>query len=345
MMRRALILYGGLGDVALISALSRLLAQSGHAHLILVTSEKFVAFARRYGAFDSVIAHSLEGGSRALRELACLNVAGVYDLHNTSFTESPYFAWLSNWRGAAIHLPFIRAARLDSRVPVTIVPERITKDNDANVVSYLRRLGITDVLIQPNSLRLLPRRGDFRAARLWRERLGTRHNGEIVALVPFSRYQHKQWLQEHWKAFVRAIKATNRALCLVCSRPEFDQAKALDLGEDVNIVAADTPEEYVAIALAVDIVVTVDSGIKHIAGYLNRPVLALYGPTSPRIWGTLSKLEFQALGSSHCHPCNNSYFCPAREWICMQLIRPEQVAQALDHQLGRTARPMQNSLI
>lgn len=69
-------------------------------------------------------------------------------------------------------------------------------------------------------------------------------------------------------------------------------------------------------------VVSVDTGTMHLASLLNRPVLALFGPTSPRRTGPWSKNSFVLQENLSCIPC---FQRNCRALTCMQKLSPEKV--------------------
>jgi ADP-heptose:LPS heptosyltransferase len=75
------------------------------------------------------------------------------------------------------------------------------------------------------------------------------------------------------------------------------------------------------------LVVSVDGGIMHAAVALQRPTLALFGPTDPQIW-----FPYQGLGPyqvlcrrDDCHPCGR-HTCP--DFLCLPRLEAVDVAEA-----------------
>ncbi len=56
----------------------------------------------------------------------------------------------------------------------------------------------------------------------------------------------------------------------------------------LNMLGKTTLQEVGALIESCDVVVTADTGSLHIALALNKPVVALFGPTDPKLWGPLT---------------------------------------------------------
>ena len=72
-----------------------------------------------------------------------------------------------------------------------------------------------------------------------------------------------------------------------------------------------------------------DSGLMHVAAALNRPLVAIYGSSSPEFTPPLSgKVELLATGIE-CQPCYRRE-CPYGHLRCLTGIPPDMVAEAID---------------
>ncbi len=76
------------------------------------------------------------------------------------------------------------------------------------------------------------------------------------------------------------------------------------------------------------VVVSTDSGPRHLAVALNRPVVALYGPTDPAWTPTYNRPEMALAESLACRPCYQSP-CPLKHHRCMQDLSVERVLAAV----------------
>ncbi len=84
-----------------------------------------------------------------------------------------------------------------------------------------------------------------------------------------------------------------------------------------------------------DLVITNDTGPRHIATALGRKVISLFGPNNPQWTQTGYKDEIQIVGTAECAPCDKPQ-CTQDENLCMNSITADMVCAAADKILGPT---------
>jgi heptosyltransferase-2 len=102
----------------------------------------------------------------------------------------------------------------------------------------------------------------------------------------------------------------------------------------VSLAGKTSLAEAVALIARADAVVSNDSGLLHVASALNRPVIAIYGPTDPDHAPPFSDLAASISLRLECAPCRQRE-CPLGHHNCMRGISGEQVWQTLQPMLGR----------
>ncbi|HEY1151419.1 MAG TPA: lipopolysaccharide heptosyltransferase II [Pseudoduganella sp.] len=100
----------------------------------------------------------------------------------------------------------------------------------------------------------------------------------------------------------------------------------------VNLAGKTSLGEAVALIARADAVVSNDSGLLHVASSLNRPVIAIYGPTDQDHAPPFSDLAASISLRLECSPCRQRE-CPLGHHNCMRGISGEQVWQTLQPML------------
>ncbi|MFB9084946.1 lipopolysaccharide heptosyltransferase RfaC [Erwinia tracheiphila] len=97
----------------------------------------------------------------------------------------------------------------------------------------------------------------------------------------------KHWPEKHWRKLIELLQSSGLKIKLPWgSEPEHQRALRLAEGFDHAEVLTKLTLEQVAHTLAGSkAVVSVDTGLSHLAAALNRPNITLYGPTDPGLIG------------------------------------------------------------
>jgi heptosyltransferase-1 len=139
----------------------------------------------------------------------------------------------------------------------------------------------------------------------------------FVLANPFAGWISKQWPIEYYEKLAQLLKRDG--LELVLNVPESRAAEIKTLHVHSSSIAGLIHATRRAVA-----VVGVDSGPLHIAAALNKPGVAIYGPTDPSQTGPFGK-TMTVLRSE----TTTSYKRENEIHPSMKSIRPEQVAEAL----------------
>lgn len=98
----------------------------------------------------------------------------------------------------------------------------------------------------------------------------------------------KHWPEPYWRSLCERAAAAGLEVVLPWGNaPERERAERIAEGvAGAAVLPRLALAEVAAQLLAADAVVAVDTGLAHLAAALDRPTVALYGPTSPRLVGT-----------------------------------------------------------
>ncbi len=102
----------------------------------------------------------------------------------------------------------------------------------------------------------------------------------------------------------------------------------------VSLAGKTSLADAIALIARAAAVVSNDSGLLHIASALNRPVIAIYGPTDPDHAPPFSDLAASISLRLDCSPCRQRE-CPLGHQNCMHGISAGQVWQTLEPMLSR----------
>ena len=162
-----------------------------------------------------------------------------------------------------------------------------------------------------------------------------------VGLVLGTSWATKEWPQEKWYSLIKSLQYRANFVCLggpkesTQYKPLMDSLTAEGIDQIMlNMLGKTTLQEVGALIESCDVVVTADTGSLHIALALNKPVVALFGPTDPKLWGPLTG-TFKVLVNDEldCLGCRKRR-CPKPDQYCMSGIEPVRVKKAIFELIG-----------
>lgn len=218
------------------------------------------------------------------------------------------------------------------------VPHRDTHAVERNY-RFGRALGFADVPIRFD----LPVRPEARrAARGLLEREGLRPDEPYVLIGPGTRWETKMWPAAHFAAVARRL-AADHGLRPVLVGMDSERDVAAQIAEHagdgvVNLAGRTSLAELIALVDEAVVVLMHDSGPMHLATALNRPMVALYGPTSPVRTGPYGRRDAVARLDLACSPCyiKRVSACP-HEHRCMRDLDPGLVLERVAALVGTGA--------
>ena len=159
-------------------------------------------------------------------------------------------------------------------------------------------------------------------------RLGLSRAKPIAAFCPGAEYgSSKRWPVMHFAALAR------RLVTLGCAVWLFGSEKDRAIGEEIAVASEGAATNLCGrtdLASAIDllslaeVVVSNDSGLMHVAAGVGRPVVALYGSSSPEHTPPRARTFRIVRTGIECSPCF-ARDCPLGHFKCMNDLAPERV--------------------
>ncbi len=159
---------------------------------------------------------------------------------------------------------------------------------------------------------------------------------KLVLICPAGSYPQKSWTVAGYAALVRQL-APQVDCCLIGGKAEGPLLAAINLaagGAAQELPGTLTLGELAALVKEADLVVTVDTAPLHIAQAVGTPVVALFGPTDPRIWGPRGPRDIVLQEPADCSPCWGRTACADHK--CMNTLDAGRVLAAVQAMLGET---------
>ena len=318
-----------IGDTILAQPLLTLLKRQPEVRIEVLAADWSAPLLERMDEVDAVIINPFRhgefnfGARRALgHRLANADYSAAYVLPNS-------------WKSALV--PFF--AR---------IPRRIGYQGEARFLLLNQRHALDIVrhpqLVQRYAALAGPLSGTLPAPRLnstveqqraARSALNLPLEGTPIVFCPGAEYgPAKRWPAPHFATLAKQVATTQQPVWLIGSARDaaVGDAIAADAGGTaLNLCGRSTVEQAIDLIASARCVVSNDSGLMHVAAALERPLVALYGSSSPGYTPPLSSKASIVSRNLSCSPCFKRD-CPLGHFHCMTGITPAQVAELIRKQ-------------
>jgi heptosyltransferase-1 len=338
--RRILIIKpSSLGDIVhALPVLAGVRAVNPHAHVAWLAGSAFVGLLDQHPLLDEVIPFDRHRFGRMLRERAAAGafLRFVRDLRERRFdlvidlqglVRSGFLSWAC---GAGRRVGFAEAREFgwvfyNRRVRS---PRHAVHAVDRNR-HVARQLGLP---VDPPRFPLGLSGADHQAAAAQLVDAGLAPETPLLAIVPGARWVTKRWPAAHWAALLNQLHADGLPTPVILGGPgdrDFvDDMVASAAVPVVDLVGATSLRELAALLARAALVVCHDSGPMHVAAALDRPLVALFGPTNPARTGPYAARARVVARDLDCMPCYRRQ-CPLDHHDCLRVLSVDVVARAV----------------
>jgi len=179
---------------------------------------------------------------------------------------------------------------------------------------------------------------EHRAARVLLSEAAGTEIPSFTAILPGARWETKRWPADRWAKLIDGLHADNHPPCVLLGsrddRPRADQIAASCTAPLINLVGRTSLRQLAALLDLSTSVICQDSGPMHMAAALQKPIVAVFGPTDPRRVGPYCPTATIVSTVVECSPCTRR---ACDHHSCLRLLEVEQVLSAVRAQ----SRPRQ----
>ena len=159
-------------------------------------------------------------------------------------------------------------------------------------------------------------------------------NRAVLAICPGAEYgASKQWPAAHYAKLANAMMARGWQVWIFGSANDVAIAAEITRGLDArswsNLAGNTSLAQAIDLMSVAAVVVSNDSGLMHIAAALSKPVVAIYGSTSPDFTPPLAERVKLLVSDIDCWPCFKRQ-CPYGHLRCLRELDPVRVIDAVE---------------
>ena len=207
--------------------------------------------------------------------------------------------------------------------------------------SYLWLLEPLGVVEHRTTYRYYPSEEERAQALVLLRKHGLPEGKPLIVLHPGANWSHKRWPADCFAQLADRLSRQHACSIVMTGSPD-DRPLVQAIGERMAVppcplVGQTTLRQLAACLERADLVVSNDTGPLHIASALGRPVVALYGPTSPAITGPLGDpTRTRVIHHDDCCPTIPCFQPKHPRYPGMNAITVDEVYEAANHLLHAT---------
>jgi heptosyltransferase-2 len=160
------------------------------------------------------------------------------------------------------------------------------------------------------------------------QKLGLTLNQPVAIFCPGAEYgAAKRWPVDYFAKTAQRLHESGYAIWLIGSGKDRDVAEQIVSKSHQtarNLCGSTALIDAIALLSCATLVISNDSGLMHLAAALDRPMLALFGSSSPQFTPPLSEKARVVKLNLPCSPCFKRE-CPLGHFNCMKQLTPDLV--------------------
>ena len=164
--------------------------------------------------------------------------------------------------------------------------------------------------------------------------LGLENARQPVVFCPGAEYgSAKRWPARHFASLAQSLADRGHAIWLLGSGKDIAVAESIQNlapGTCRNLCGSTRLEQAIDLIASAQLTLCNDSGLMHVAAALGKPLIALFGSSSPQFTPPLSRHAEVLSLSLHCSPCFKRE-CPFGHLDCLEHLEPDQVLERCLH--------------
>jgi len=158
---------------------------------------------------------------------------------------------------------------------------------------------------------------------------------KYLLFAPIASYGSKLWPEFQWKELIK--KCSDEGLYVLLpwgNEKEKERALRLAISPQVQVLPRLSLNEIGYLIANAQAMVSVDTGLSHMAASLETPCVTLYGPTDPNLTGTVGENQLWIRSPKPCHAsCKKKCTFQNEESYCLENISPTSVWDNLNQLL------------
>jgi len=174
---------------------------------------------------------------------------------------------------------------------------------------------------------------------------------DLIAIAPGARSEVKRWPRDRFSLLIRQLVQAGKRIVLVgdiSDQPIGEYLNQANAGQLIDLCGKTTFSQLAALLEKAGLLITNDSAVMHLASYLNRPVVAIFGPTSQVKYGPWSDQAGVVKKDIFCRPCEKAQ-CRFGSLQCLTCIHPQdvlvQVKAVLESKGAAVKNPQQDQAV